>query len=120
MFGRDPHGSTVGLDAARRPFEGLARAAGTDVRFNPAGHGHESITTTARNCLHLYEDNLDRGGARPNQPNGGRLTLTRPKPATKAWSRSKKTPVLMASVTLTWASALSRLSESNRRPNHYE
>jgi integrase len=44
----------------RRTFGGLARSAGTDLRWIQRAMGHASITTTARIYAHLYDNELDR------------------------------------------------------------
>ena len=49
----------------------------------------------------------------------GRTLCAQSVPTTGAWSM-KKAQVLCATVALTWAFVWSRLSESNRRPIHYE
>ena len=56
----------------------------------------------------------------PRGHSGGMHGHIRPKCATKDLPGMKKARVVWAVVALTWAFVWSRLSESNRRPIHYE
>ena len=87
--------------------------------------GHESITTTARIYAHLYDDELDSVAAAldrigPGALRGMTASTHGQNAATSGLAGMKKARVVWAVVALTWAFVWSRLSESNRRPIHYE
>ena len=126
-----PPPSSPAASAASSPSPSPAHTGSTDVRQRPAPHHLRGIPRPRRDAHRLrgvprrprsrVRAAVPRPRPRParHRPRSGRRPHRRPRRVTHHRLRERRSP-RRGSGPLAWGFGLSRLSESNRRPIHYE